>query len=101
MGRTVTLPTPKRLAHEYERGSSFRVLATRYGTTERTIRRHIGSHVKARRTGPPKAPPTDEEIIAFKDAGWSWQEVADQVGMSRTGVRARYIQATTGQRPWR
>lgn len=97
----MTLPTPKRLAREYERGASFRVLATKYGSTERTIRRHIGIHVKARRTGPPKAAPTDEEIVALKDAGRSWREVADRVGMSRTGVRARYIQATTGHRPWR
>ena len=97
----MTLPTAKRLAREYGRGATLRALADKYGVNESTIRHHLRGVVETRRSGPPSAPATDDEIVTLRDSGMSWQAVADQVGMSRTGVRIRYAQATEGARPWR
>lgn len=85
----------------YRRGKTYRQLAARYGVGERTIRRILAGSVEPRRTGPPKAPTTDEEIIRLRDEdGLSWRALAAEVGMTSSGVRKRYAVATTGEHPW-
>ena len=96
----MTLPTPKRLAREYERGASYRALAAKYGSSEKTIRRHLGDLAQPRSTGPRRMPVDDAEIVRLRDQGMSWSQLGRQVGMSYTGVRKRYAIATTGERPW-
>ena len=96
----MTLPTPKRLAREYERGASFRALAAKYGCTERTVRRHVAGLVDPRSTGPRRLKVSDEEIIRLRSQGIAWRTIAQQLGMSEAGLRKRHRIATEGVRPW-
>jgi DNA-binding Lrp family transcriptional regulator len=90
----------------YERGRTLREIADELGVDPRTVWRHIRDQVDIRRPGPRgRADVTDEVIVALRGQpgqppGASWPEIAAEVGMSRTGVRARWLRAT-GQERWR
>lgn len=95
-----SLPSRKRLAYLYRRGATHRQLAARYSVNESTIRRMLRGLVDSRRSGPPKRPATDDDIIRLRDAGVPWRQLAAEVDMSSAGVRKRYAVATTGKPPW-
>lgn len=98
---SVELPSPKMLAYRYRRGATYRQLAAEFGVNESIIRRRVRGLVEGRRTGPPRAPIADEEILRLRGEGMSWRGVAAQVGMSQAGARKRYRIATEGAEPWR
>lgn len=87
------------LARAYLRGATVRELAEEHDVHESTIRRWLGD-VERRQVGPRPLPVADERIVELRDADVPWQEIAVEVGMSRSGVRRRYMAATTGRKRW-
>lgn len=86
----------------YRSGHTLREIAERLGVDQRTIWRVLQGRVESRRVGPRgRTDVTDAEIVESREVDQlSWSEIAEQTGMSRTGVRTRYLMATSGQR-WR
>ena len=87
-------PTPTRLARDYERGLSHRALAAKYRVGEKTVRQLLAAAgVQSRPVGAPKARVSDEQIVAWRASGMTWDQVAQRAGMSSAGVRKRHAQA--------
>ena len=49
--------------------------------------------VTMRRGGPPARPASTQQILELRDQGLTWNEVAEQVGMTRSGAWSRYQKA--------
>ena len=91
-----------RAARAYRSGRTLREIAAQHGVDSKALWSAIRGRVDIRRRGPRgRTDVTDAQILELRDElGLSWRELAQQVEMSPTGVRARYLMATTGQR-WR
>ena len=91
-----------RAARRYESGRTLREIAAELGSDSKTVWRHISGRVDTRRVGPRgRTDITDDQVVELRDElGLSWTQLAAELGMSRTGVRARYLRAT-GQDRWR
>lgn len=76
-------------------GRTLREIAHELGVGDsKTVWLALRDRVPARRRGPRgRTDVPDERIVEMVDAGLSWQEIADAVGMSRSGVRARWRRA--------
>lgn len=91
-----------RMVRLYRKGRTIREISAELGVDSKTVWRHLRGVVEPRRTGPRgRADVTDELIVSLRDDDeMSWPQIAREVQMSRSGVRARYLLATTGER-WR
>lgn len=97
--------TPQQVARAvrmYRSGRTLREIEARLGVDNRAVWAAIRGQVETRRRGPRgRTDVTDAQIVELRnDLELSWAQIAAQVGMSRTGVRARYLVAT-GRRRWR
>jgi transcriptional regulator with XRE-family HTH domain len=84
----------KRAADLYAHGWTLRQIAVELGLAETTVSdqlRHAG--VTMRRSGPPSHPTSTQQILALRDQGLTWNEVAEQVDMTVSGARSRYRKA--------
>lgn len=91
----------ERVASVYQAGATTRETAAKVGVGEDTVRRWLHEDgVELRPRGPRELPVTDDEIRELVGRGWNWVEIADAVGMSRSGVRGRW-RAMTGEGRWR
>lgn len=89
------------VAAAYAAGATTRELAQVHGVHESTVRAWLAAEgVVTRRVGPPDLPVDDAVIVDLVAAGESWSAIAEAVGMSRSGVRGRWLRATPGNR-WR
>lgn len=86
----------------YLAGRTARELATDEGVHESTVRRRLAeAGVALRRVGPRgRVDVATEEIVALRARGESWSAIAALVGMSRSGVMARW-RAAMGLGHWR
>lgn len=85
----------------YRMGYSVRELGLRFGVHDSAIRRSLA------RSGEPRRAPRsnwmdkrrddvdDAEIVDLRGQGYTWDEIADAVGMSVGGVRRRYQSAVS------
>lgn len=79
-------------------GKTTREIAAALGIDRSTVSRWTRQEARAR--GPRKREDiTDQEVIDGRAGGLSWAELAAATGMSVTGVRLRYAQATGLGRP--
>lgn len=92
-----------RAARLYASGRTLREIAEALGIGDsKTVWRAIVGRVDTRRVGPRgRTDITNDQVVELRDElGLSWTAMAAELGMSRTGVRARYLRAT-GQDRWR
>lgn len=73
-------------------------VAARLGVRGSTVSRWLDSEARPRGRRK-RTDVTDQEVIEGRDGGLSWAELAAATGMSVTGVRLRYAQATGQGRP--
>lgn len=88
-------------ARLYAAGRSTHEIAAQLDVDATTIRRWLQPLVELRRRGPRgRLDVTDAEILQLRDSlHLSFAAIANEVAMSKTGVRMRYAVATTGTRP--
>lgn len=88
----------ERVVAAYRKGETTRELAERNKVAESTIRRLLKTEgIERRRSGPRgRLDVSDDEIVRLHFLGLSWQQVADELGMSRTGVRKRWARINEG-----
>ena len=88
----------------YNAGRTLREITGEMGLAigSKELWRAIHDRVETRRRGPRGRQDVDTDLILeMRDEdGETWPEIAEQVGMSISGVRCRYRLATTGER-WR
>lgn len=99
---TARITPAQRAARAYRAGATLREVAAERGVHESTVRGWLRAEaVAARRLGPRgRLDVADGLILGLRDVdGLSWQDVADAVGMSKSGVRSRYAVATGQGRP--
>lgn len=85
----------------YEDGMTLREIAQALGVNNTTVGRYLRGKVETRRRGPRGHAVTDQQIIDLRDVErLGWREIGRRLRMSESGVRTRYMQATTGAR-WR
>ena len=91
---THKLTQQERAAQVYLGGSTAREIGELLGVHERTVRRWLlAQGVPPRRSGPRSWLP-GQEIVELREAGAPYQEIAHEVGASKTGVRKRYARET-------
>jgi transposase-like protein len=100
---TVTPKTRRDAIRAYRKGATVREVAAEHGVHEHTIRRWLAADDVERRRGGPRGRTdvTDAEIVEGRAAGMTWLEIADSVGMSKTGVRMRWLAIHGEPRPER
>jgi transcriptional regulator with XRE-family HTH domain len=83
-----------RAADLYAQGRSLRQIAAELGVTATTVSHQLRrAGVTMRSGGPPAHPASTERILELRDQGLTWNEVAEQVGMTRSGAWSRYQKA--------
>lgn len=92
-------------ARLYACGLTAREVAAEVGIDNTTVLRWVrddDDHGGTRRRGPRGYTDIpDAQIVELRDSyHLGWRALAATVGMSRSGVQARYLRATTGRR-WR
>jgi transposase-like protein len=102
VGGIVRNRTPSGARDLYQRGRTMRDIAATFQTSEKTIRRWLrGQGVESRATGPIVRQDVSDEVIRqlIEVYRWSYAQVAEHVGMSKTGVRMRYYRIIGRPRP--
>ncbi|HWI01716.1 MAG TPA: hypothetical protein VNT27_15420, partial [Propionibacteriaceae bacterium] len=65
-----------------------------------TVSQHLQSAgVAMRRGGPPAHPASTQQILELRDRGLTWNEIAEQVDMTVSGVWSRYRRARPPKSP--
>lgn len=102
MTRKSTPQQQEQAARAYQAGRTLREIAADLGVDNTTVRRWLSAEgVTTRRRGQRgRAEALTSRIVDLRDQGWSWVDIAAEVGMSQTGIRKRYAQATDAVRPW-
>jgi Homeodomain-like domain len=84
----------KRAANLYAQGWTVRQIGAELGLTESTVSDQLRrGGVTIRRSGPPAHPDSTDQILALRDQGLTWTEVAKQVDMTVSGAWSRYRKA--------
>jgi DNA-directed RNA polymerase specialized sigma24 family protein len=80
----------ERAADLYARGWTVRQIGAVLGVHLSTVSQQLQSAgVSMRRGGPPAHPASTQKILELRDQGRTWNEIAEQVGMTRSGVWSR------------
>jgi hypothetical protein len=90
----------KRAADLYAKGRTLRQIGAELGVSRTTVSerlRQVG--VTMRRGGAPAHPASIDQVLELRDQDPSWSEVADQVGMTRSGAWSRYRRARPPKSP--
>ena len=86
----------RRLYHE--EGLTRDEVAVRLNVRGSTVSRWLVGDARPRGRGK-RADVADDDILELRAAGWSFQQIALELRMSKTGVRLRYGQLTGTPRP--
>jgi hypothetical protein len=90
----------ERAADLYTQGWTLRQVGTELGVSSTTVSEQLRrAGVAVRRGGPPAHPTSTQQILELRDQGLSWNEVAEQVGMTRSGAWSRYRRAERPESP--
>lgn len=83
------------IAARYRAGATTRQLAARFGCDEASIRRSLNRTSTERRMGRGARRPADSsDIVNLRAQHRTWKEIAEEVGLSPTGCRKRWLAAT-------
>jgi Homeodomain-like domain len=83
-----------RAADLYAQGWTLRQIGAELGVHWSTVSEQLHrSGVKMRSNGPPAHPASTEQILELRDQGLTWNEIAEQVDMTASGVWSRYRRA--------
>lgn len=93
----------KKIISAYRKGATTREVGAALGLDESTVRRALRANgVERRRLGPRGRTDVQTELLVqLCEEGLTWQEIADEVQMSTSGVRRRYLTWVLGHDPWR
>jgi transcriptional regulator with XRE-family HTH domain len=81
----------ERAANLYAQGKTLRQIGAELGVSRTTVSEQLrGAGVTMRRGGPSAHAASTDQILQLRDQGLSWTEVAEKVGMTRSGTWSRY-----------
>jgi hypothetical protein len=84
----------------YGQGWTLRQIGAELGLTATTVSQQPqGAGVTMRRSGPPAHPASTQQILELRDQDQTWTEIAEQVGMTRSGAWSRYRNARPSKSP--
>jgi predicted DNA-binding transcriptional regulator AlpA len=84
----------KRAADLYAQGRTLRQIGAELGVHWGTVGEQLQSAgITMRSGGPPTHPASTQEIIELRDQGLTWNEIAEQVDMTVSGVWSLYRRA--------
>jgi hypothetical protein len=90
----------KRAADLYAQGRTLRRIGAELGVHWSAVSDHLRrAEVTMRRGGPSAHPASTQLIVELRDQGLTWPEIAEQVGMTVSGVWSRYRRARPPERP--
>ena len=84
----------KRAADLYAQGWTLRQIGAELGVTATTVSHHLRrAGVTMRRGGASAHPASTQQILELRDQGLTWNEIAEQVGMTVSGAWSRHRRA--------
>jgi lambda repressor-like predicted transcriptional regulator len=84
----------QRAADLYVQGWTLRQIGTELGVHWSTVSQQLRSAgISMRSAGPAAHPASTQQIVILRDQGMTWDEIAEQVGMTASGVWSRYRKA--------
>jgi transcriptional regulator with XRE-family HTH domain len=84
----------KRAADLYAQGWTLRQIGAELGVHWSTVSQQLQSAgITMRSTGPTAHPASTQQILELRDKGLTWNEIAEQVGMTVSGAWSRYRRA--------
>jgi predicted DNA-binding transcriptional regulator AlpA len=90
----------ERAADLYAKGWTLRQISAELGFSRTTVSEQLRqAGVPMRRGGPPAHPTSTQQILELRDQDLSWTEVAEQIGMTRSGAWSRYRKARPPRSP--
>jgi predicted DNA-binding transcriptional regulator AlpA len=90
----------QRAADLYAQGRTLRQIAAELGVHWSTVSQQLqGAGITIRSGGPPAHPASTQRILQLRHQGLTWNEVAEQVGMTASGAWSRYRRARPPQSP--
>jgi hypothetical protein len=96
----VALVDAERAADLYAQGWTLRQIGAELGVPWNAVGQQLQRvGVTMRRGGTPAHPASTRHILELRDEDLSWTEVAEQVGMTRSGAWSRYRKARPPKAP--
>jgi DNA-binding NarL/FixJ family response regulator len=90
----------KRAAELYSQGWTLRQIGAELGVHWATVSQQLHqASVTMRSSGPPTHPASTQQISELRNQGLTWNEVAEQVGMTVSGAWSRYRRARPPKSP--
>ncbi len=90
----------ERAADLYAQGWTVRQIGAELGVHWSTVSQQLQrAGVTMRRGGPPAHPAFTEQILELRDQGLTWNEIAEQLGMTVSGAWSRYRRARPPKSP--
>jgi hypothetical protein len=84
----------------YAQGWTLRRIGAELGVHWSTVSQQLQSAgVTVRSSGPPAHPASTDQIVELRDKGLTWNEVAERVDMTVSGVWSRYRRAQPPKPP--
>ncbi len=84
----------------YQRGDTYAQIAQRAGVDPTTVCAHVREFMPSRRTGPPRRRDiTVEDVVTYRQAGWTYPAIAAALGCSQTLVQSRLAEAGMAPHP--
>jgi predicted DNA-binding transcriptional regulator AlpA len=100
LGRYGDAVDVKRAAELYSQGWTLRQIGAELGVHWSTVSQQLQrAGIRMRSGGPPAHPTSTQEILELRDQGLTWNEVAKQVGMTRSGAWSRYRRTRPPKQP--
>jgi hypothetical protein len=92
----------KRAADMYAQGWTLRQIGAELGVPLTAVGHRLRrASVTMRRSGPTAHPASTQQILELREHGLTWNEVAEQVGMTVSGAWSRYRKAgRQSPHPW-
>jgi hypothetical protein len=89
-----------RAADLYAQGWTLRQIGVELGVHWSTVSERLqNAGISMRSSGPPAHPASTDQIVALRDHGLTWNEIAEQVNMTRSGAWSRYRKARPPKPP--
>jgi lambda repressor-like predicted transcriptional regulator len=89
----------ERAAELYAQGWTLRQISTELGVHWATVSQQLHHASVPLRRGAPAHPASTQTILELRDKGLTWNQVAQQVGMTASGVWSRYRRAQPPKSP--
>jgi len=91
----------QRAADLYAQGRTLRQIGAELGVHWSTVGERLQSAgIAMRLRGPAARPASTQQILERRDQGLTWNEIAEQVGMTVSGVWSRHWRTRSPKPPW-